>query len=98
MKVVAAVGMWDVCMEKGHRDLEQFEKVHRYISDQLFANFVSDFLQPSFRRVVVFLGFLNIQLVQKVIPETCCVHQEYQSSSSTIRIGVLYSEQWLLIG
>lgn len=46
MKVVAAVGMWDVCMEKGHRDLEQFEKVHRYISDQLFANFVSDFLQP----------------------------------------------------
>lgn len=42
MKVVAAVGMWDVCMEKGHRDLEQFEKVHRYISDQLFTNFVSD--------------------------------------------------------
>ncbi|XP_026349647.2 dynamin-binding protein isoform X2 [Ursus arctos] len=39
VKVVAAVGMWDVCMEKGHRDLEQFEKVHRYISDQLFTNF-----------------------------------------------------------
>lgn len=43
MKVVAAVSMWDVCVEKGHRDLEQFEKVHRYISDQLFTNFVSDF-------------------------------------------------------
>ncbi|XP_060027479.1 dynamin-binding protein isoform X5 [Erinaceus europaeus] len=39
VKVVAAVSMWDVCMEKGHRDLEQFEKVHRYISDQLFTNF-----------------------------------------------------------
>ncbi|XP_023496820.2 dynamin-binding protein isoform X2 [Equus caballus] len=39
VKVVAAVSMWDVCMEKGHKDLEQFEKVHRYISDQLFTNF-----------------------------------------------------------
>ncbi|XP_062958936.1 dynamin-binding protein isoform X2 [Cynocephalus volans] len=39
VKVVAAVSMWDVCMERGHRDLEQFEKVHRYISDQLFTNF-----------------------------------------------------------
>ncbi|XP_045734557.1 dynamin-binding protein isoform X1 [Mirounga angustirostris] len=39
VKVVAAVSMWDVCMEKGHRDLEQFEKVHRYISDQLFTHF-----------------------------------------------------------
>ncbi|XP_058399734.1 dynamin-binding protein isoform X2 [Diceros bicornis minor] len=39
VKVVAAMSMWDVCMEKGHRDLEQFEKVHRYISDQLFTNF-----------------------------------------------------------
>lgn len=39
VKVVAAVSMWDVCMEKGHRDLEQFERVHRYISDQLFTNF-----------------------------------------------------------
>lgn len=42
VKVVAAASMWDVCMEKGHKDLEQFEKVHRYISDQLFTNFVSD--------------------------------------------------------
>nr|XP_019580438.1 PREDICTED: dynamin-binding protein isoform X1 [Rhinolophus sinicus]XP_019580439.1 PREDICTED: dynamin-binding protein isoform X1 [Rhinolophus sinicus] len=39
VKVVAAVSMWDVCMEKGHKDLEQFEKVHRYVSDQLFTNF-----------------------------------------------------------
>ncbi|XP_037660093.1 dynamin-binding protein isoform X1 [Choloepus didactylus] len=39
VKVVAAVSMWDLCMEKGNRDLEQFEKVHRYITDQLFTNF-----------------------------------------------------------
>ncbi|KAM6184156.1 dynamin-binding protein isoform 3-T3 [Erethizon dorsatum] len=39
VKVVAASSMWDLCMERGHRDLEQFEKVHRYISDQLFTNF-----------------------------------------------------------
>ncbi|XP_020011897.1 dynamin-binding protein isoform X2 [Castor canadensis] len=39
VKVVAAVSMWDLCVERGHRDLEQFEKVHRYISDQLFTNF-----------------------------------------------------------
>ncbi|XP_045437939.1 dynamin-binding protein isoform X4 [Pipistrellus kuhlii] len=39
VKVVAAASMWDVCMEKGHKDLEQFEQVHRYISDQLFASF-----------------------------------------------------------
>ncbi|XP_008070060.1 dynamin-binding protein [Carlito syrichta] len=39
VKVVAAVSMWDVCVERGHRDLEQFERVHRYISDQLFASF-----------------------------------------------------------
>ncbi|XP_029418873.1 dynamin-binding protein isoform X3 [Nannospalax galili] len=39
VKVVAAVSMWDLCMERGHRDLEQFEKVHRYISDQLFTKF-----------------------------------------------------------
>ncbi|XP_069877493.1 dynamin-binding protein-like [Dipodomys merriami] len=39
VKVVAAASMWDLCVERGHRDLEQFEKVHRYISDQLFASF-----------------------------------------------------------
>ncbi|XP_004625601.1 dynamin-binding protein isoform X1 [Octodon degus] len=39
VKVVAASSMWDLCVERGHRDLEQFEKVHRYISDQLFTNF-----------------------------------------------------------
>lgn len=47
VKVVAAVSMWDVCMERGHRDLEQFERVHRYISDQLFTNFVSNFFFKS---------------------------------------------------
>ncbi|KAL6072200.1 hypothetical protein STEG23_017181, partial [Scotinomys teguina] len=39
VKVVAAMSMWDLCMERGHHDLEQFEKVHRYISDQLFTHF-----------------------------------------------------------
>ncbi|XP_036590985.1 dynamin-binding protein isoform X3 [Trichosurus vulpecula] len=39
MKVLAAISMWDVCMEKGNGDLEKFEKVHRYISDQLFTDF-----------------------------------------------------------
>ncbi|XP_006831526.1 PREDICTED: dynamin-binding protein [Chrysochloris asiatica] len=39
IKVVAATSMWDVCMEKGNRELEQFEKAHRYISDQLFTSF-----------------------------------------------------------
>ncbi|XP_012925391.1 dynamin-binding protein isoform X3 [Heterocephalus glaber] len=39
VKVVAAASLWDLCIERGHRDLEQFEKVHRYISDQLFTNF-----------------------------------------------------------
>ncbi|XP_013361682.1 PREDICTED: dynamin-binding protein [Chinchilla lanigera] len=39
VKVVAASSMWDLCVERGHHDLEQFEKVHRYISDQLFTNF-----------------------------------------------------------
>ncbi|XP_041517163.1 dynamin-binding protein isoform X3 [Microtus oregoni] len=39
VKVVAAMSMWDLCMERGHHDLEQFEKVHRCISDQLFTRF-----------------------------------------------------------
>ncbi|XP_075391232.1 dynamin-binding protein isoform X3 [Tenrec ecaudatus] len=39
VKVVAAASMWDLCVEKGNRELEQFEKVHRYISDQLFTSF-----------------------------------------------------------
>ncbi|KAM4851967.1 dynamin-binding protein isoform 2-T2 [Thomomys bottae] len=39
VKVVAAASMWDLCVERGHRDLEQFEKVHRCISDQLFTSF-----------------------------------------------------------
>lgn len=42
MKALAAVSMWDLCMEKGSGDLDQFQKVNRLISDQLFSNFVSD--------------------------------------------------------
>ena len=42
MKAIAAVSMWDLCMEKGSGDLEQFQKVNRRISDQLFSNFVSE--------------------------------------------------------
>ncbi|XP_037353945.1 dynamin-binding protein isoform X3 [Talpa occidentalis] len=38
-KVVVAKSMWEVCMEKGHRDLEKFEEVHQYISDRLFLKF-----------------------------------------------------------
>lgn len=65
VKVVAAVSMWDVCMEKGHKDLEQFEKVHRYVSDQLFTNFVS-----FYRHLLFTVGPLpgvlsNIQLLEK---------------------------------
>lgn len=41
MKVLAAVSMWDLCTEKGNGDLDQFQKVNRLISDQLFSNFVS---------------------------------------------------------
>lgn len=43
MKVTAAMSMWDLCMEKGSAELEQFQKVHRFISDQLFSDFVSIF-------------------------------------------------------
>jgi hypothetical protein len=64
VKVVAAVSMWDLCVERGHRDLEQFEKVHRYISDQLFTNFVSDSVQPTFPSLALFPGHLKWQLVQ----------------------------------
>nr|XP_056705993.1 dynamin-binding protein [Euleptes europaea] len=39
VKVTAAVSMWDLCMEKGSAELEQFQKVHRFISDQLFSDF-----------------------------------------------------------
>ena len=68
MKVVAAVSMWDVCMEKGHRDLEQFEKVHRYISDQLFTNFVSDSSAHFFQVEPLPRVLSNIQLMEKLIP------------------------------
>uniref|UniRef100_A0A8C2U7R6 Dynamin-binding protein n=1 Tax=Coturnix japonica TaxID=93934 RepID=A0A8C2U7R6_COTJA len=39
MKALAAVSMWDLCMEKGSGDLDQFQKVNRLISDQLFSTF-----------------------------------------------------------
>lgn len=42
MKALAAVSMWDLCTEKGSGDLDQFQKVNRLISDQLFSNFVSE--------------------------------------------------------
>lgn len=42
MKALAAVSMWDLCMEKGSGDLDQFQKVNRLISDQLFSSFVSE--------------------------------------------------------
>ncbi|NXN37728.1 DNMBP protein, partial [Rhinoptilus africanus] len=39
MKALAAVSMWDLCTEKGSGDLDQFQKVNRLISDQLFSKF-----------------------------------------------------------
>jgi len=42
MKALAAVSMWDLCTEKGSGDLDQFQKVNRLISDQLFSSFVSE--------------------------------------------------------
>lgn len=82
MKVVAAMSMWDVCMEKGHRDLEQFEKVHRYISDQLFSSFVSDCLRPAFHRPALF-------------PARCLTSRSREVNSTKthcVHIKVVYSE------
>lgn len=71
MKVVAAMSMWELCMERGHRDLEQFEKVHRFISDQLFTHFVSHGPAPFPRRgFLPSQGSLKRQLTQKSLPET----------------------------
>ncbi|KFP71472.1 Dynamin-binding protein, partial [Acanthisitta chloris] len=39
MKALAAGSMWDLCMEKGSGNMDQFQKVNRLISDQLFSNF-----------------------------------------------------------
>ncbi|XP_073210784.1 dynamin-binding protein isoform X4 [Lepidochelys kempii] len=39
VKVLAAVSMWDLCVWQGSGDLEQFQKVHQLISDQLFSSF-----------------------------------------------------------
>lgn len=35
-------------MEKGSAELEQFQKIHGFISDQLFSDFVSDSFIPFF--------------------------------------------------
>ncbi|XP_077205504.1 dynamin-binding protein isoform X3 [Paroedura picta] len=67
VKVTAAVSMWDLCVEKGSAELEQFQKVHRFISDQLF----SDFKERTERLVITPLNqLLNMfagpqKLVQK---------------------------------
>lgn len=87
MKVVAAASMWDVCMEKGHKDLEQFERVHRYISDQLFTNFVSDRLQHTVHGGSSSWGSFYLQLVKKATTETCSVHQESWPSSRIVAAG-----------
>lgn len=68
MKVVAAMSIWDLCMERGHHDLEQFEKVHRYISDQLFTRFVSDF-GLLFKAWLPSQGPLTGHLTQKSLPQ-----------------------------
>lgn len=46
MKALAAGSMWDLCTEKGSGDLDQFQKVNRLISDQLFSSFVSEACAP----------------------------------------------------
>lgn len=35
-------------MEKGSAELEQFQKIHGFISDQLFSDFVSESFLPFF--------------------------------------------------
>lgn len=48
VKVTAALSMWELCMEKGSAELEQFQKIHGFISDQLFSDFVSESFIPFF--------------------------------------------------
>ncbi|XP_032080986.1 dynamin-binding protein [Thamnophis elegans] len=67
VKVTAALSMWELCMEKGSAELEQFQKIHGFISDQLF----SDFKKRTERLVITPLNqLLNMfagphKLVQK---------------------------------
>ncbi|KAM3835394.1 dynamin-binding protein isoform 2-T2 [Vipera latastei] len=67
VKVTAALNMWELCMEKGSAELEQFQKIHSFISDQLF----SDFKKRTERLVITPLNqLLNMfagphKLVQK---------------------------------
>ncbi|XP_029465935.1 dynamin-binding protein isoform X2 [Rhinatrema bivittatum] len=39
VKVLAAMSMWDLYVNKGNSDLEKFQKVHRLISEKLFTDF-----------------------------------------------------------
>nr|XP_033797196.1 dynamin-binding protein isoform X3 [Geotrypetes seraphini] len=39
VKVLAAMSMWELFVNKGSSDLEKFQKVHRIISEKLFTNF-----------------------------------------------------------
>ncbi|XP_026533812.1 dynamin-binding protein [Notechis scutatus] len=67
VKVTAALSMWELCVEKGSAELEQFQKIHGFISDQLF----SDFKKRTERLVITPLNqLLNMfagphKLVQK---------------------------------
>uniref|UniRef100_A0A2D4J6J2 BAR domain-containing protein n=1 Tax=Micrurus lemniscatus lemniscatus TaxID=129467 RepID=A0A2D4J6J2_MICLE len=61
------MSMWELCIEKGSAELEQFQKIHGFISDQLF----SDFKKRTERLVITPLNqLLNMfagphKLVQK---------------------------------
>ncbi|KFO98325.1 Dynamin-binding protein, partial [Calypte anna] len=64
MKALAAVSMWDLCTEKGSGDLDQFQKVNRLISDQLFSNFVKRLVSSPLNQLLsMFAG--PHKLVQK---------------------------------
>ncbi|XP_030058786.1 dynamin-binding protein isoform X4 [Microcaecilia unicolor] len=39
VKVLAAMSMWELFVNKGSSDLEKFQKVHRVISEKLFTDF-----------------------------------------------------------
>ncbi|KAM4704029.1 dynamin-binding protein [Rhinophrynus dorsalis] len=39
VKVLAAMSMWDLYVDKGTSDLEKFQKAHRHISEKLFSDF-----------------------------------------------------------
>lgn len=82
MKVLAAGSMWDLCMEKGSGDLEQFQKVHRLISDQLFSSFVS--APPSF-----LLLLLPMDLPGGECGQVAGLHPQAQACAFTLRSFLL---------